>query len=70
MGTRLTGDTLAEVTALQREFPAWVVWPCGDGRWSAPRAPGDRQPSPGSWLLWVYADDPAELTDRMRETDQ
>lgn len=64
------GGALATITALQREFPAWAMWRDGSGQWSATRAPGDREPSSGSWLLWVRADCAEDLVARMREEDQ
>lgn len=54
---------------LQRRFPAWVVWCNGNGEWSATRPPGYQAPSPGSYLLWVYAYRPDDLVARIREYD-
>lgn len=59
--------TLDTLTALQRDFPDWAMWRYGDGTWVATRTPGDQEPSPGSRLLWVYADSAEDLVARIRK---
>lgn len=58
------------LVGLQKRFRAWVVWCNGRGEWSATRPPRSASPSPGSYLLWVYADSPEGLVTRMREEDE
>lgn len=67
MEAKSTGTILATLTALQRDFPAWAMWRDGAGRWVATRPPGPYEPSPGSYLLWVYGDTADELVTRMRK---
>lgn len=54
------------LVALQRRFPAWAAWVDGAGRWTATRADARR----GGPLLWVYADTPDGLAERMADADR
>lgn len=62
------GDRLRVLVALQRRFRAWAVWVDGSGQWTATRARPYRSGDPlGPQLLWLRADDHADLAARMRE---
>lgn len=65
-----TGQAVAEMIVLYREFPAWAVWLPFRGRgWAAVRPASARPPGPDLPMVWVQAATSVELADRMRGVD-
>jgi hypothetical protein len=61
---------IAEVVALYRDHPRWAVWlPAPGGQWAAARSASRHPPGPGMAMIWVEAETPALLGDRMRGVD-
>ena len=63
-------ETLGMLAVLYRDHPRWAVWlPLPGGQWTAVRPAGSRPPAAQSPMLWVRADTPAELGERIRNAD-
>jgi hypothetical protein len=64
-------QTLLEVLALHRDFPAWAVWFPEPGRhWTAARPSSARPPGPETMMLWAHAASLDELMVMMRVADR
>jgi hypothetical protein len=62
-------QSLDEIAALYRDFPAWATWLPQLGQWTAVRPASDRLPEPGSPLLWACAPTAQELRHQMQAID-
>lgn len=64
-------DTADLLELLAKRYKPWTIWCDLQAQWTATRPPRpSEQPSPGSYLVWVYAKSPDELMTRMDDPDQ
>jgi hypothetical protein len=65
-----SGQAIAEIAGLHREFPEWAIWLPSHGRnWTALRPASTRAPEPGLPMVWAQAATAADLAERMRGVD-